>query len=83
MATAEKIEKKTIEETVTLTLSREEAETVMTLVGLVGGDSAASAPRKHAGSVYRALLGQGIDAAYTSYVDGQTTFLNKPTPRYW
>ncbi|MFI2909442.1 hypothetical protein ACG2OD_14450 [Streptomyces sp. PDY-4] len=60
----------------TLTLSKEEAEVVMTLVGSVTGSTEKS-PRKHADSVYYALSAEGITAAFRRHLDG-FRFMERP-----
>ncbi len=63
----------------TLTLTQDEAETLMSIVGSVSGDSKDS-PRKHADAVYYALQGQGLSAKYRKQVQGTMRLLKKPTP---
>jgi non-ribosomal peptide synthetase component E (peptide arylation enzyme) len=81
MAKAATEMKTVVEETVTLTLSKEEAEVVMTLAGSVTGSSETS-PRKHADSVYYALSAEGLTARYRRHLDGMR-FLDQPKVRTW
>lgn len=86
MAKAETSTQAVIKKKVTLTLSEEEAQVLMTLTGMCTGDFDES-PRKHSDNVYDALQKAGISAAYLKYAQGSIRFLTKPklpspTPRY-
>lgn len=77
MAKAVKTEKTTIVKTVNLTLSEEEAQAVMTLVGNVTGDFDES-PRKHSDSVYTALSKAGVTAKFRKHLSNSVRFSNEP-----
>ncbi|MFD7605171.1 hypothetical protein ACFWAN_32650 [Streptomyces mirabilis] len=89
-----KAERTTVEKTVTekkkvpgitLTLSQEEADVLMALVGNVTGDSYAS-PRKHTDAVYTALSRAGVTTygkPYIKQMSGNLRWLIEPkTPSY-
>ncbi|MEU9404758.1 hypothetical protein AB0E08_03445 [Streptomyces sp. NPDC048281] len=84
--TVEKIvsEKKKVP-AVTLTLSHEEAEVLLALVGNLTGDSVNS-PRKHTDAVYYALSGAGVSSygkPYAKQMLGNLKWLNEPkAPSY-
>lgn len=80
MAEAKKTEKKTVEETITLTLSREEAEALLTVTGSIGGSQKTA--RKHTSAVYYALLDLGISAKFNKYKSGSFQFNESPVSFY-
>ncbi|MEU3278177.1 hypothetical protein [Streptomyces antibioticus] len=82
MAKAEKIEKKIIEKTITLTLSQEEAEALLAVVGRVTGSN--DSPRKHTGAVYSALGNAGISGNARKYFEDPAATLHfRDTPRLY
>lgn len=81
MAKAVETRKSVTTETVTLTLSKEEAEALATLTGSIIGDSE-NGPRKHTDAVYYALSRQGITARYRGHLEpGAIRLLTKPKPK--
>ncbi|MGW0087833.1 hypothetical protein ACWDWS_02260 [Streptomyces sp. NPDC003328] len=83
MAIAKKIEKTTVERTVTLTLNVEEAQAVLGVLAKVSGSSIDS-PRKHTDAVYSALVAAGVVSIFSRHIssDSGIRFLTQSRPRY-
>ncbi|MFC8099420.1 hypothetical protein [Streptomyces sp. NPDC057363] len=78
MATAEKQTKTITKTDVTLTLSLDEAEMVMSLTGMVVGNSE-TGPRKQTDAIYHALSRAGVTAGYKRHIEaGVIKMLDKP-----
>ncbi|MFC4501732.1 MULTISPECIES: hypothetical protein [Streptomyces] len=76
MADAKKITE-TVVKGITLTLTPEEAEIVLTLTGNLQGDRVSS-PRKFADKVYYALNAAGVKPTFQAHLSGSLRLTNSP-----
>jgi hypothetical protein len=79
MAKAQKLEKTIIEETVTLTLTKEEAQALLAVTGLISGST--ESPRKHTSAVHFALVGAGVRDAFSRHLESGSGMRFLASPR--